>query len=322
MATEEKQNLEVIQKLVTALYNRLLIRFSSDPLFLYELEAECRTRAPVSDRFLFFFQIIPLMIYGQEEQYSKLYQNKRILEEGIKLLHSRVVRPIKHVMIHPGRVSIKYFSRQSRLTGLDFINITAQLEQEGYIAVDMKSDSVHFIQKKIEHQNDFFSGYLPFLLKQFEGHETMLFNIQKMYQDSIRIPTSNPLYKVYDKVIDNRQRVGIWDFKLKGELTADNISQVLYESMLFINIFSRDTRAMDSRERQELTQYIDYLGEQCIALAKDEQILSKNKRQMFMLLACLSQLPGKSIKLVNEFFRGKNALEFDNIHSKFEQVYA
>ncbi|MBN8216985.1 MAG: hypothetical protein J0L75_10115 [Spirochaetes bacterium] len=308
---------ELVKKYFAALYQRFL----SDPLFLFELEAISRNKDNPEFRLGIFLDYLPFFLPLDQPNHAALLLNPKIRALYAQQLTKLFVEPMQRVLLTPGILSLKKFIMLTGLKGQPFLEATAQMEKDSWADIDMKRDEIRFQVKKINQGRAQFRAYLELLKGQFPEGEATVDKILVAFDSTISVPDNQPASKPFQRIVTKTIPFNHLDLKAADSLRPETLHGVLYEALLLLNFFRRTDTAKSAQSMDLYVQYADKLTLGLRTLAEKTPLGPFPSKQLTRIFACLSMMQGKSLMIINEFYRSRNALEYDGIVALLKKAY-
>lgn len=316
----ETSSTELIKTYINKIYQRFLV----DPLFLYELEAVSKNKSGSDLRILTFLDQIPYFFELDQPSHAALLIHPKVRAVYTEQVNRLFLEPIKKVFLAPGKISLKKFVLMTGLKGQAFVDLTTQLENDSYANVDIKRDEMQFQVAKIAASRAQFRQYLALFKGSLPEGEKSIDKILLAFESTVQVPENQPAYQAFKRIQTKTIPFNHLDLKLLKDgapITAEKMTTAYYEALLLLNFFKRTDLAKGGPSNDIYIQYSDKLTMAVKAFAEKATLAGFAAKQVTMCFACLSMLQGKSLMLINEYFKTRNALEYDAFASTLKKAY-
>lgn len=309
---------EIIKRYFALLYSR----FVSDPLFIYETEAIARSKDTTDTRLGLFIDHIPYFIPLEQPQHALILLNPKVRALYLQQLSKLFIEPVRRVFQNPGLLSLKKFVMMTGLKGQPFVDVTTQMEDEGWADMDLKRDEIRFQVKKITAARQNFRQFLGLLKGAFPEGEATIDKILLAFDSTVSVPDNQPANKPFQRMITKSIPFTLLDLKAAKEgLRPETFGAAFYEALLLLNHFRRSENAKQTSGLEGFVTYADGLTAQIRGFAEKGTLTPFQSKQVTRIFACLSMMQGKSLMLINEYYKSRNALEYDQMVSLMKKVY-
>jgi hypothetical protein len=309
---------ELVKKYFAVLYQRFL----SDPLFQFELEAIARNKDNPAFRLGIFLEYMPFFLPLDQAAHATLLVNPKVRALYAQQVTKLFVEPMQRVLLTPGILSLKKFIMLTGLKGQPFLEATAQMEKDSWADIDMKRDEIRFQVKKINQGRAQFRAYLDLFKGTFPEGDATVDKILLAFDSTISVPDNQPASKPFQRIFTKTIPFNHLDLKVANDaIRPEGLHLVLYEALLLLNFFRRTDTAKSAQSLDLYVQYADKMTSSLRTLVEKTPMGPFASKQLTRIFACLSMLPGKSLMIINEFYRARNALEYDGIVAILKKAY-
>jgi hypothetical protein len=196
------------------------------------------------------------------------------------------------------------------------------MEDEGWADMDLKRDEMRFQVKKITAARQNFRSFLNLLKGAFPEGDATTEKILLAFDSTVSVPDNQPANKPFQRMATKSIPFTLLDLNVAKEgLRPDTFHVALYEALLLLNHFRRVDLAKQNTGLEGFVQYADSLSTQLRTFAEKATLTAFQSKQLTRIFACLSMMQGKSLMVINEYYKSRNALEYDQIVSVMKKVY-
>ena len=151
-----------------------------------------------------------------------------------------------------------------------------------------------------------------------EGYKARLF---KTYEKSVKIGRNELMHPVFNKIQTNDVLLR-FQYLQYSDVMPDigDLHLVLGECFLLLNFFKSKSKHHQNLNKDDFISYAEKLCALVFKICEGE-LNSHHWKYVNRILACLSIVPGKSLKEINGFFKSRNSITYDNIKQGFEKFY-